>query len=123
MEKVKGIDEYIKNLPPLSQEKISELRLLVQKLFPQAEEAIKYGIPTFVLNKKNLIHFAAYKNHIGFYPGPAVLLMFSDALAAYTTSKGAVQFAIDLPLPKGLIKSILKESGLYIKANTTSSSK
>lgn len=115
MTQVKGIDEYLKTLPEGSKEKITEIRSLVKKLFPQAEEAIKYGLPTFILQSKNLVHFGAYKNHIGIYPGTAVLLKFSEALASYGNSKGSVQFPLNETLPSALIKEIIKERAQEIK--------
>ena len=87
--------------------KLNDLRNLVRKLVPQADEAIRYGIPTFRFNG-NLLHFAAYKNHIGFYPTPAVITAFKSELRSYKQSKGAVQFPIDRPLPLELIESMVK---------------
>ncbi|HYK56629.1 MAG TPA: DUF1801 domain-containing protein, partial [Flavisolibacter sp.] len=72
-----------------------------------AEEKISYAMPTFVLNG-NLVHFAAYKNHIGFYPSPSPIEVFKDDLTGYTTSKGAIQFPIDRPLPFDLITKIVR---------------
>ena len=109
MNKVNGIDEYLKTLPENSKRKITELRSLFKKLFPQAQEAIKYGLPTFVLQNKNLVHFGAYKNHIGFYPGTQALIKYAAALATYTTSKGAVKFPLKKALPLALIKDIVIE--------------
>ncbi len=116
MEKINGIDEYINTLPALSQDKISSLRALVHKLFPQAAEAIKYGVPTYILQNKNLVHFAAFKKHIGIYPGPEIIKSFSQELINYPTSKGAIQFALENPLPLPLIKKIIKQRALNIKA-------
>ena len=116
MKKINGIDEYIKTLPIPSQDKISSLRALIHKLFPQAEEGIKYGVPTFVLQNKNLLHFAAFKKHIGVYPGPEIIKSFSQELTNYPTSKGAIQFALENPLPLPLIKKIIKQRALNIKA-------
>ena len=116
MKKINGIEEYIKTLPLPSQEKISSLRALLKNLYPQAEEAIKYGVPTFVLHNKNLIHFAAFKKHIGIYPGSEIIKSFSHKLTNYPTSKGAIQFALDNPLPLPLIKKIIKQRALNIKA-------
>lgn len=109
MEKINEIDDYIKKLPETAKEKICKLRTLTQKLYPQAQEAIKYGIPTFLINKKSLIHFAAYKKHVGVYPGPEVIKSLKEELTDYPTSKGAIQFNMQKPLPLNLIKRILKE--------------
>lgn len=74
---------------------------------PDAEETISYGIPTFKLNG-NLVHFAAYKNHIGFYPGSSGVNKFSEKLTQYKYSKGTIQFPINKPLPYGLIREIVR---------------
>ena len=101
------IDQYILLYSEDVQIKLNDLRNLVRKLVPQADEAIRYGIPTFRFNG-NLLHFAAYKNHIGFYPTPAVITAFKSELRSYKQSKGAVQFPIDRPLPLELIESMVK---------------
>jgi len=103
----KTIDEYIAACPEFVQPILQKLRMTIHKAAPQAEEAIKYAIPTFVLHG-NLVHFAAFKNHIGFYPAPSGIKAFKKELAAYKTSKGAIQFPIDKPLPLALISKIVK---------------
>lgn len=103
----KNIDEYIAGFPENVQHMLDQLRATIQKAAPGAEEAIKYAMPTFVLNG-NLVHFAAYKNHIGFYPAPRALEEFKKELSAYKGSKGAVQFPLDKPLPLTLISRIVK---------------
>lgn len=102
-----NIDEYIAEFPKDVQKILKNLRQEIKKSAPKAEEVIKYGIPTFVLNK-NLVHFAGYKNHIGFYPAPSGIKTFKKELSKYKTSKGAVQFPINKPLPIALIKKIVK---------------
>ena len=77
---------------------------------PKAEEAIKYAMPTFVLNG-NLVHFAGYKNHIGFYPAPSAGVAFKKELSKYKTGKGSVQFPIDQPMPLKLISDMVKFHG------------
>lgn len=99
------IDSYIAGYPPEVQERLAAIRAAVREIAPQAEEAIKYGIPTFVLDG-NLVHFGAYKHHIGFYPTPSGLEQFDEELAKYPRSKGAVQFPLDQPLPLDLIRRI-----------------
>ncbi|MCX8020690.1 MAG: DUF1801 domain-containing protein, partial [Chitinophagaceae bacterium] len=79
----------------------------IKQVAPQATETISYNIPTFKLNK-NLVHYAAYKQHIGFYPTSSPMTVFKDELTKYKTSKGAIQFPIDKPLPTTLIKKIVK---------------
>jgi O-6-methylguanine DNA methyltransferase len=107
MKIVKNIDEYILSSPPEVQKKLSAVRKIVKRIIPQAEEAIKYSMPTFVLNG-NLLHFAAFKKHLGLYPAPNAIIKFKKELAKYLTSKGAIQFPLDEPLPINLIKKIIK---------------
>jgi uncharacterized protein YdhG (YjbR/CyaY superfamily) len=101
------IDEYIAGYPAHVQELLQQMRKAISQAAPKATEAIKYGIPTFVLNG-NLVHFGGFKNHIGFYPAPSGLEEFKEELAAYEGSKGAVKFPIDKPLPLTLVKKITK---------------
>jgi len=103
----KTIDEYIAWFPAAVQKILKQIRAAVRKAAPEAEEAIKYGIPTFVLNE-NLVHFAAFKNHIGFYPTPSGIEAFKKELSGYKSAKGSVQFTIDEPMPLGLIEKIVK---------------
>ncbi|MBL8190730.1 MAG: DUF1801 domain-containing protein [Acidobacteria bacterium] len=103
----KTIDEYIANFPPEVQEKLETIRATIRKAAPKAEEAISYMIPTLKLHG-NLVHFAAYKNHIGFYPGAGGIAAFQEELAGYETSKGTVQFPLDKRLPLTLITKIVK---------------
>jgi uncharacterized protein YdhG (YjbR/CyaY superfamily) len=102
-----SIDEYIANFPKEVQKKLKELRTVIKAAAPEAEEKISYQMPTFAL-KGNLVHFAAYRNHIGFYPTPSGIDQFKDELSAYKGSKGSVQFPIDQPIPLGLISRIVK---------------
>jgi uncharacterized protein YdhG (YjbR/CyaY superfamily) len=105
--KAKNIDEYIADFPDDVQPLLEKVRMAIRKAAPRAEEAIKYQIPTFVLNG-NLIHFGGYKNHIGLYPGSRPIQEFKDELVKYRISKGTVQFPLDKPLPLGLIGKITK---------------
>jgi|SRR5687768_4494591 len=102
-----SIDEYIADFPDDVQKAMEKVRSTIKKAAPRAEEAIKYQIPTFVLNG-NLIHFAGYKNHIGLYPGSKAIEEFEDELSSYKISKGTVQFPLDKPMPVGLINKITK---------------
>ncbi|MBS1508665.1 MAG: DUF1801 domain-containing protein [Bacteroidetes bacterium] len=102
-----SIDEYIAGFPNDIQKRLKDIRATVRKAAPEAEEAIKYAMPTFVLNG-NLVHFAAFKNHIGFYPTPNGIESFKKELSAYKGAKGSVQFPLDQPLPLGLIERIVK---------------
>ena len=101
------IDEYIVNFPQNIQQLLQAMRTTIHKAAPAAEEIINYGIPTFYL-KGNLVHFAAYKNHIGFYPAASGIAAFKEELSAYKSSKGAVQFPVDRPLPLSLISKIVQ---------------
>lgn len=101
------IDEYILRFPTEIQEILQELRQAIKVAAPEAKEKISYQMPTFYLNG-NLVHFAAYKNHIGFYPAPSGIEAFKKELAEYKGAKGSVRFPIDKPLPFDLIKEIVK---------------
>lgn len=99
------ITAYILQFPPEMQEKLNSLRAAILEIAPEATEKISYGIPTFYLNG-NLVHFAGYKSHIGFYPGSEGIAVFADELSQYKLSKGTVQFPLDQPLPLDLVKRI-----------------
>ena len=101
------IDAYIADCPKDVREKLELIRATIQQAAPEATEAIKYAIPTFVLHG-NLVHFAAFKNHIGFYPAPTGLEAFKEALSVYKTGKGSVQFPLDQPMPLDLITRIVQ---------------
>ncbi|MDP3447488.1 MAG: DUF1801 domain-containing protein [Eubacteriales bacterium] len=99
------ITSYILQFPPETQQKLNDLRDAILEVVPEATEKIAYGIPTFFLNG-NLVHFAGYKHHIGFYPGADGIEAFAAEMGAYHFSKGAVQFPLDQPLPLELVKRI-----------------
>lgn len=101
------IDGYIAGFPKDVQHILQKIRAIVHDAAPDAEEALKYRIPTFVLNG-NLVHFAAFEKHIGFYPTPSGIEQFKDVLSAYNSAKGSVQFPLDSPIPYSLIKKIVK---------------
>lgn len=101
------IDEYLASFPVETQQKLQLVRECIQEIVPEAKECINYGIPTFKL-KKNLVHFAGYKHHIGFYPGSATLAAFKAEIAANKSAKGSVQFPLNLPLPLELIREMVK---------------
>ena len=105
--KPQTIDEYIASFPKEIQELLETMRNTIKEAAPDAEETISYQMPTFRL-KGNLVHFAAYKNHIGFYPTPSGIEKFKDELSVYKGAKGSVQFPIDQPLPLDLISKIVK---------------
>jgi uncharacterized protein YdhG (YjbR/CyaY superfamily) len=102
-----NIDEYIAGCPRDVQEILEKIRATIRKAAPDAEEAIKYQMPTFTL-KGNLVHFAAFKKHIGFYPVPTGIEKFKNELSAYEGGKGSVKFPLDKPIPFALIGKIVK---------------
>jgi uncharacterized protein YdhG (YjbR/CyaY superfamily) len=97
-----GIDEYISKFPADIQLLLNQMRVTISKAAPDATEKISYQMPTFFL-KGNLVHFAALKNHIGFYPTPSAIIAFEKELKRYISSKGAVQFPLEEPLPLDLV--------------------
>ncbi|MCW4011671.1 MAG: DUF1801 domain-containing protein [Candidatus Bathyarchaeota archaeon] len=101
------IDEYISRFTGETKERLQKIRKLIKKTAPNATEIISYGIPTYK-QRENLVHFAGYKKHIGFYPTPSGIEAFQDELKEYKTSKGAIQFPHDKPIPYDLIKRIVQ---------------
>ena len=100
------IDNYIVGFPPDVRQKLTELRQAIREMAPTASETINYGIPTFTL-EGNLVHFAAFKGHIGFYPTPGGIEKFKNELSVYPSAKGSVQFPLDRPLPLDLVREIV----------------
>ena len=100
------IDEYIAGFPPDVQEKLEEIRAVIREAAPGATEKISYRMPTFFLGG-NLVHFAAYEQHIGFYPTPSAIEKFSEQLSAYKGGKGSVQFPLNQPVPYDLVRQIV----------------
>ena len=100
------IDEYIAGFPPDVREILEQVRRAIRQAAPDAQEAITYRMPTFVLNG-NLVHFAAYRSHLGFYPTPSGITAFRKELARYKSAKGSVQFPLDQPMPLKLIRKIV----------------
>jgi uncharacterized protein YdhG (YjbR/CyaY superfamily) len=103
----KDIDDYIADFPGDVREILEKIRTTIRKAAPQAEETISYQIPTFTL-KGNLVHFAAFKEHIGFYPAPSGVEKFQQELSVYNGAKGSVQFPFDKPVPFALISKIVR---------------
>lgn len=101
------IDEYVAEFPNEIQLILKKLRTTIRDAAPQAMETINYQIPTFTLNG-NLVHFAAFKNHIGFYPTPSGMTAFVKELSAYKGAKGSVQFPLGQPIPYDLIARIVR---------------
>ena len=104
---IRTIDEYIATFPESIQEILQEIRQTIKESAPQAQEAISYRIPTFKLNG-NLVHFAAFKDHIGFFPTSSGVDAFQKELSGYETSKGTIRFPLDKPIPFDLIRKIVK---------------
>jgi uncharacterized protein YdhG (YjbR/CyaY superfamily) len=104
---IENIDAYIAGFPEEMQTLLQQVRATVHKAAPKAEEAIKYGIPTFVLNG-NLVHFGGFKNHVGFYPAPTGIKAFQKELSVYKQGKGSIQFPSDKAMPLALITKIVK---------------
>ena len=101
------IPEYIARFPEQVSGILEELRRVIRETAPEAEEAISWGMPTFRLHG-NLVHFAAYKHHIGFYPGSSAIAVFREELSPFKYSKGTVQFPIDKPVPFDLVRKIVR---------------
>ena len=104
----RNIDEYIAGFPDDVQERLEKVRTTIRKAAPDAEESISYGIPTFNLNGRYLIYFAALKKHVGVYPAPVGHAELKDALSPYASGKGTVRFPLDKPIPVGVLQKIVK---------------
>src|SRR4051794_22687295 len=105
--KFSDMDSYIQSFPQPTREILEKVRSTINLAAPDAEEAISYQMPTFKL-AGNLVHFAAFKNHIGFYPAPNGVDHFKEELAAYKQGKGSIQFPLDQPIPYELIDKIVR---------------
>ena len=103
----RDIDDYISRSPEAVRGALRQVRAVIRKAAPEATETIKYGVPTFVL-RENLVHFAAFKSHIGFYPTPSVISAFRDRLSPYKSAKGSVQFPLASPMPLKLIEQLVR---------------
>lgn len=105
--KYKTVDEYFANVPAHTLHLLKELRETIKQAAPEAEEVISYNMPA-IKQGKVLVYYAAYNGHIGFYPTASPMIVFKDRLTKYKTSKGAIQFPLDAPIPKQLVKDIVK---------------
>ena len=122
MKKAISVDEYIAGFPPDMQKLLAQMRAVIRKAVPKAEESISYGIPAYHLEGR-LVYFGGFKNHIGFYPRVSGISAFEKQLSVYKGAKGSVQFPADRPLPVALITAIVKfraketleKAGLKIK--------
>lgn len=115
MEKPTNTDAYIATFPGATQKLLQEIREIIKKAAPEAEEVISYGMPGYKQNGL-LVWFAGYAKHIGFYPSGSGIAAFQEQLAGYKSSKGAVQFPLDRPLPKALITRMVKYRVAYNEA-------
>ena len=102
-----NVDSYIASFPPATQKLLVQMREAIRAVAPQAEESISYRMPAYKLNKKPLVYFAGYKNHIGFYATPTGHEAFKEELSNYKQGKGSVQFPLNEPLPLKLIRRIV----------------
>ncbi|MBX3254068.1 MAG: DUF1801 domain-containing protein [Chitinophagaceae bacterium] len=113
-----NVEEYIASFPAGTQKILQLVRSTIQKAAPEAEESISYAMPAYTFNRKPLVYFAGYKNHIGFYATPNGHEAFKKELSVYKQGKGSVQFPIDEPMPVSLIAKIVKFRLQSIKENT-----
>jgi uncharacterized protein YdhG (YjbR/CyaY superfamily) len=104
---MKTIDEYIETFDPTIQKTLNEMRNFIKTEVPEAMEKISYGMPTFYLNG-NLVHFAAFKDHYGFFPSPSGIDAFEKELTPYRTGKGTLRFSIDKPIPWDIIQKVIQ---------------
>ena len=108
MQKPKDFDDYISQFPEETQKKLMQMRSIIRKAAPHAEEKISYGMPAFNMNNTYLVYFGGYKNHIGLYPAPVGVHAFKKDLDNYKTGKGSIQFPLSEPLPASLITRIVE---------------
>ncbi len=108
MKKLKTVNEYISSLPKSSKSKIIDIRRRIKKEAPKAEELLSYQMPAFKLNKRILVYYAAWKEHVALYAYPSSVTKFKKELSKYKTSKSTVQFRLDKPLPLNLIKKMIR---------------
>jgi uncharacterized protein YdhG (YjbR/CyaY superfamily) len=102
------IDDYIAGYPPEVQGRLTQIRDIVHEIAPEATETISYAIPTFDLNGRHLVHFAAFSKHVGLYPMPSGMVAFADELSRYKSGKGSAQFPLTEDLPVDLIRRIVE---------------
>lgn len=103
-----SIDQYLEDFSGDTRERLDRVRALISGLVPEATETISYGIPTFDLNGKHLVHFAGYAKHIGLYPTPSGMVAFAEELSPYQHGKGSARFPLTEPLPEELIERIVE---------------
>lgn len=123
MENCKTFEDYFSQFDEELIYKLETIRTEIKNEIPEVEECIKYLMPTFVFQNKNLIHFAAFTNHIGLYPGPEAVSFFEKELAQYKTSKGAIQIPLEEDVPLDLIKKIVNHAKDRISKTTKTTNK
>jgi uncharacterized protein YdhG (YjbR/CyaY superfamily) len=101
------VDQYVAEFPEEIQPLLGQIRKIILRLAPEAEEGISYGMPAYRLNGKPLVYYAAYPRHIGLYATPSAHSVFADKLTGYKQGKGSVQFPLNLPIPFDLIEQIV----------------
>ncbi len=110
------IDQYLENVPSSQKEVLQRIRTLVHEVIPDAEEVIGYGMPTFRYKGKNVVHFAAFKDHMSLFPSSDPIEELKEQLSNYKTSKGTIQFTLENPLPDQLVRDLVATSLENIKA-------
>jgi uncharacterized protein YdhG (YjbR/CyaY superfamily) len=118
-----SFDAYFADQPAEVRPLLESMRQTIAKSAPAATEHFRYAMPTFRFRNKNLVHFAAFSGHIGFYPGPEAIVYFQDKLTKYETSKGAIRFPLDQPLPLKLVSEITKHRLKEVEATAKSPKK
>lgn len=108
MKKPKNVHAYIISRPKSAQPKLIQLRQIINKIIPHTTESISYGMPCYKFNGQVLTYFGGFKDHVSLFPRPKAIIVFKKELKKYQTSKGTIQFALDKPLPLGLIKKIIR---------------
>lgn len=111
-----AVDTYIAGFEPEVQQILETIRAMVREEAPETTERMCMGIPTFDMNGKWFVHYAAFPKHIGFYPQPAGMVAFADKLAGYKTSKGSVQFPLNKPIPFDLIREMIRQRAKVSRA-------
>jgi uncharacterized protein YdhG (YjbR/CyaY superfamily) len=106
--KPQSIDEYLSRVPDESRAALEKLRSTIKSVVPEAEETISYEVPTFKLNGRMLVSFAAFSKHCSFFPGAGPIELHEDELKSFPTSKGTIRFTTDRPLSAALVKKLVK---------------
>lgn len=120
---MKNFEDYFSQFDHALVDKLETIRIAIKNEIPEAEECIKYLMPTYVFQGKNMIHFAAFTNHIGLYPGPEAISFYEKELSNYKTSKGAIQIPLDEDVPLDLIKKIVQHGRERILKTTKTTNK